>query len=55
MTVFFLPNTLQWSRFGVAATKKLGGAVQRNRAKRLARDVYRRHKPALQLLKAQTG
>lgn len=46
MTVFFLPTALQWSRLGIAATKKLGGAVQRNRARRLARDLYRRHKPA---------
>ena len=33
------------SRFGVAATRKLGGAVVRNRAKRLSRELFRRHKP----------
>jgi ribonuclease P protein component len=32
-------------RFGVAATRKLGSAVTRNRAKRLAREVFRRHQP----------
>jgi ribonuclease P protein component len=32
-------------RFGVAATRKLGGAVVRNRAKRLSRELFRRHKP----------
>ncbi len=31
-------------RFGVTVTKKVGGAVVRNRIKRIARDVFRRHK-----------
>jgi ribonuclease P protein component len=31
------------ARFGVAATRKLGGAVVRNRAKRLSREMFRRH------------
>ncbi len=46
MTVFVLSNGLTTSRLGVAATKKLGGAVERNRARRLAREVFRRHKHA---------
>jgi ribonuclease P protein component len=46
MTIFLLRNGRPISRLGVAATRKLGGAVVRNRAKRLARDIYRRHKPA---------
>ena len=46
-TLFALPNQRQASRLGVAATKKLGGAVQRNRAKRLIREVFRRNKIAL--------
>lgn len=29
------------SRLGVVASKKVGGAVQRNRAKRLVREVFR--------------
>jgi ribonuclease P protein component len=41
-TIFFLPNELGASRLGVAATRKLGGAVERNRAKRLIREVFRR-------------
>jgi ribonuclease P protein component len=45
MTVFLLRTGRPISRFGVAATRKLGGAVIRNRAKRLAREIYRRHKP----------
>jgi ribonuclease P protein component len=45
-TVFVLANQLQIGRLGIAATKKLGGAVQRNRAKRLIREVFRRNKVA---------
>jgi ribonuclease P protein component len=46
MTVFVLPNGAGSPRFGVAATRKLGSAVERNRAKRLSREIYRRHKMA---------
>jgi ribonuclease P protein component len=41
MTVIALPNTLGHSRLGIAATRKLGGAVVRNRAKRLVRELFR--------------
>jgi ribonuclease P protein component len=44
MTVFVTPNGGESPRFGVAATRKLGPAVERNRAKRLAREVFRRNK-----------
>jgi ribonuclease P protein component len=46
MTLFVLANGGTAPRFGVAATKKLGSAVERNRAKRLSREVFRRHKVA---------
>ena len=46
LTVFLLPSTQPASRLGIAATKKLGGAVQRNRAKRLIREAFRRNKIA---------
>ena len=45
-TLFLLPNKLSIGRLGIAATRKLGGAVQRNRAKRLIREVFRRNNKA---------
>ena len=44
MTLFVVPNGTSASRLGVAATKKLGSAVERNRAKRVSRELFRRHK-----------
>jgi ribonuclease P protein component len=46
LTLFTFPNDLPVGRLGIAATKKLGGAVVRNRAKRLIREVFRRNKLA---------
>jgi ribonuclease P protein component len=43
MTVFILPRNDGRTRLGIAATRKLGGAVVRNRAKRLVREVFRQH------------
>jgi ribonuclease P protein component len=45
-TLFRFPNGLDIGRLGIAATRKLGGAVARNRAKRLIREVFRRNKLA---------
>lgn len=45
-TVFLLPNAQLPGRLGIAATRKLGGAVQRNKAKRLIREIFRRNKIA---------
>jgi len=46
MTVFVLANGGARPRLGVAATRKIGSSVDRNHAKRLAREVFRRHKVA---------
>jgi ribonuclease P protein component len=44
MLLFIVPNGGDVARLGVAATRKLGSAVERNRAKRLARELFRRHR-----------
>ncbi len=46
LTLFALSNQLGVGRLGIAATKKIGSAVVRNRAKRLIREVFRLNKLA---------
>lgn len=41
LVLFTLPNGLDWSRLGIIATRRIGGAVRRNRAKRLMRELFR--------------
>jgi ribonuclease P protein component len=41
MTILALPNTRAQDRFGIIASRKLGGAVVRNRAKRRLRSIFR--------------
>jgi ribonuclease P protein component len=43
IAVFGLPNGLEHSRVGLTLTRKTGNAVERNRAKRVLRDVFRRN------------
>ena len=42
--MFVLPNQLDVTRLGIIATRRLGGAVQRNRVKRLVREIFRHNK-----------
>jgi len=45
-TLFALRTDGSRGRLGIAATRKLGGSVQRNLATRLIREVFRRNKIA---------
>lgn len=46
MTMFTRERETGPARLGIAATRKMGGAVERNRAKRLVRELFRQNKPA---------
>jgi ribonuclease P protein component len=45
LTLLGLPNTAGRDRLGIVASRRLGGAVLRNRAKRRVREVFRRQHP----------
>lgn len=45
--LFVMRNVHGRPRLGITVTRRLGGAVQRNRAKRLIREIFRRHKSEL--------
>jgi len=45
MTMFTREREAGPARLGIAATRKMGAAVERNRAKRLTRELFRHHKP----------
>jgi ribonuclease P protein component len=46
--LFVAKNDLGRPRLGITATRRIGGAVRRNRAKRLVREIFRRHKHLFQ-------
>lgn len=47
VTLLILANDCTAPRLGLIASRKLGPAVARNRAKRRLRDLFRRHRGAL--------
>jgi ribonuclease P protein component len=49
LAVIALRNQLGWSRLGLTVGRRVGGAVARNRAKRLLRECFRRNKPPREL------
>ena len=51
LTVLVAPNEAGTTRLGIVASRKLGDAVRRNRAKRLIRQIFRQ----TQSLPAQPG
>lgn len=49
MTCFALANDVGRPRLGLAASQKIGNAVVRNKAKRLVRELFRLHKPLIEI------
>jgi ribonuclease P protein component len=53
VTLVVTPNQAGSARLGIVASRKLGNAVQRNRAKRLIREIFRQNddpRPALDVV-----
>lgn len=44
LLILVKPNKLGRTRLGIAVSKKFGDSVQRNRAKRVVREVFRRNR-----------
>lgn len=47
LRLHYLPSGRESSRLGLVVTRKIGGAVQRNRVKRVLREVFRRQRHLL--------
>ena len=47
MTIFTREREAGPARLGIAATRKMGASVERNRAKRLVRELFRHNKPPI--------
>jgi ribonuclease P protein component len=42
--LIYLPNTLGYPRMSAVSSRKVGNAVRRNKARRRARELFRRNK-----------
>jgi ribonuclease P protein component len=47
LVLAILPNELEHNRYGFVVGKRVGGSVERNRAKRLMREAIRHRHPEL--------
>ncbi len=47
VSALYAPNGLAWTRIGLIAGKRVGKAVERNRAKRVFREAFRLHRESL--------
>jgi ribonuclease P protein component len=47
LILYFFPNEFEFSRLGVTVGKSAGNAVERNRFKRLVREVFRQNREQL--------
>lgn len=44
LLIIYCPNNLPFRRLGVIVSKKIGKATERNRVKRMLRDLFRKNK-----------
>lgn len=49
VVVYCMKNRLGYSRLGITTSKKIGNAVQRNRARRVLREALRKVEPNMKI------
>jgi ribonuclease P protein component len=47
IAVYYMKNRSGQNRLGITTSKKLGGAVERNRARRIIKEAYRLTEPGI--------